>query len=528
MSAGRSATRAATGFSSASGSAKTDFLYCNELQSMSHDGHLTRLDTAFSRDQAHKIYVQDRLIEHGAELWSWLARRRTDLRLRRRLAYGQGRRRGAAHCDRKARQHEPRCGERLCLATPRRPPLPPRRVLNAPRGEGPHLALPLHEAAMETDSADLVRMTLLAGRRFGAAGGVADPRAPARRGRAVPLPFRHDQVHRLPVVRGSVQRAERQPRRHQVATCRRVGRRRLPRHAAHLSLHGLQSLPGCRLPEGLPRGRVHEGPGHRDRAAFGGRLHWLPVLRLELPVQCAAVQPGARGGREVRHVPRPSGRRPRARLRQRMPGRRDRDRDRQQERVARGLRAGRVARHAAGRSDRFDHAYHAAGRLKLMAGARGQRRNPHGARASFAHHYDHHHAGDVRHDGGAGARQSAGYCEPDDAAGFDGDCAQRVGLSPGPPGVCVARGKDVASLLVEPRSRLLRTVFWVDRPVRPYGLGRPVPCRVRRRASAAARACGNRLWPLRHSRERVYLPCPRASRVEHAAHIRSTSCFPPG
>jgi sulfite reductase (NADPH) flavoprotein alpha-component len=36
------------------------------------DGHLTRLSTAFSRDQAEKIYVQDRMIDYGAELWSWL------------------------------------------------------------------------------------------------------------------------------------------------------------------------------------------------------------------------------------------------------------------------------------------------------------------------------------------------------------------------------------------------------------------------------------------------------------------------
>ena len=39
---------------------------------MNETGHLTRLDTAFSRDQAHKIYVQDRMVEHGAELWRWL------------------------------------------------------------------------------------------------------------------------------------------------------------------------------------------------------------------------------------------------------------------------------------------------------------------------------------------------------------------------------------------------------------------------------------------------------------------------
>ena len=53
-------------------SAQTDFLYCHELQTMTASGHLTRLDTAFSRDQAHKIYVQDRMREHGAELWRWL------------------------------------------------------------------------------------------------------------------------------------------------------------------------------------------------------------------------------------------------------------------------------------------------------------------------------------------------------------------------------------------------------------------------------------------------------------------------
>ena len=35
-------------------------------------GTLTRLDTAFSRDQAQKIYVQDRMQENGAELWKWL------------------------------------------------------------------------------------------------------------------------------------------------------------------------------------------------------------------------------------------------------------------------------------------------------------------------------------------------------------------------------------------------------------------------------------------------------------------------
>ncbi len=53
--------------------ADQDFLYRDELAEMQLGGTLTRLDTAFSRDQAAKVYVQDRMAEHGAELWNWLA-----------------------------------------------------------------------------------------------------------------------------------------------------------------------------------------------------------------------------------------------------------------------------------------------------------------------------------------------------------------------------------------------------------------------------------------------------------------------
>jgi len=53
-------------------SASADFLYREELESMLANGHLTRLDTAFSRDQERKIYVQDRMVEQGAQLWSWM------------------------------------------------------------------------------------------------------------------------------------------------------------------------------------------------------------------------------------------------------------------------------------------------------------------------------------------------------------------------------------------------------------------------------------------------------------------------
>ncbi|MBT9330093.1 sulfite reductase subunit alpha [Paracidobacterium acidisoli] len=53
-------------------SASTDFLYREELEGMQADGHLSRLDTAFSRDQEQKIYVQDLMMQNGQQLWGWL------------------------------------------------------------------------------------------------------------------------------------------------------------------------------------------------------------------------------------------------------------------------------------------------------------------------------------------------------------------------------------------------------------------------------------------------------------------------
>ncbi|WP_169797069.1 diflavin oxidoreductase, partial [Streptacidiphilus griseoplanus] len=50
----------------------TDFYYREELSALRSEGTLTRLDTAFSRDQRAKVYVQDRMREHGPALWSWL------------------------------------------------------------------------------------------------------------------------------------------------------------------------------------------------------------------------------------------------------------------------------------------------------------------------------------------------------------------------------------------------------------------------------------------------------------------------
>ena len=50
----------------------TDFLYGAELMDYQKKGKLHRLDLAFSRDQEHKIYVQQRMLENAKELWSWL------------------------------------------------------------------------------------------------------------------------------------------------------------------------------------------------------------------------------------------------------------------------------------------------------------------------------------------------------------------------------------------------------------------------------------------------------------------------
>jgi sulfite reductase (NADPH) flavoprotein alpha-component len=52
--------------------AATDFLYREQLEGWQKDGFLSRLDVAFSRDQAEKVYVQNRMIEHAGELWAWL------------------------------------------------------------------------------------------------------------------------------------------------------------------------------------------------------------------------------------------------------------------------------------------------------------------------------------------------------------------------------------------------------------------------------------------------------------------------
>ncbi len=50
---------------------KSDFLYEDEMDAYVADGTLTRADLAWSRDQKEKIYVQNLMLNEGAELWKW-------------------------------------------------------------------------------------------------------------------------------------------------------------------------------------------------------------------------------------------------------------------------------------------------------------------------------------------------------------------------------------------------------------------------------------------------------------------------
>ena len=51
---------------------KCDYAYEEDFDRFRRDGILTRLDCAWSRDQAHKIYVQHRILENAPEIWKWI------------------------------------------------------------------------------------------------------------------------------------------------------------------------------------------------------------------------------------------------------------------------------------------------------------------------------------------------------------------------------------------------------------------------------------------------------------------------
>jgi sulfite reductase (NADPH) flavoprotein alpha-component len=50
----------------------TDFLYQTELQNWKENGTLSRINLAFSRDQKEKVYVQHKMLQHGADFYDWI------------------------------------------------------------------------------------------------------------------------------------------------------------------------------------------------------------------------------------------------------------------------------------------------------------------------------------------------------------------------------------------------------------------------------------------------------------------------
>jgi sulfite reductase (NADPH) flavoprotein alpha-component len=51
---------------------RENYYYRDELEGFAADGLLTRLDLAFSRDQAKRVYVQHKMRDNGEVLWRWL------------------------------------------------------------------------------------------------------------------------------------------------------------------------------------------------------------------------------------------------------------------------------------------------------------------------------------------------------------------------------------------------------------------------------------------------------------------------
>ena len=61
-----------TGFSLATSISLLIFLYQSELLSFFDTGSLTKINTAFSRDQKEKLYVQHRMVQQSKELFAWI------------------------------------------------------------------------------------------------------------------------------------------------------------------------------------------------------------------------------------------------------------------------------------------------------------------------------------------------------------------------------------------------------------------------------------------------------------------------
>jgi len=82
-------------------STKIDFAYGEEFEGFKKEGLLTRLDGAWSRDQAEKIYVQHVMKDNAAEIGNGSTARAPTFRVRRREA--NGRRMSMRRCEKSCR-----------------------------------------------------------------------------------------------------------------------------------------------------------------------------------------------------------------------------------------------------------------------------------------------------------------------------------------------------------------------------------------------------------------------------------------
>ena len=109
-----------------------NFYYCDDLEDMVRDGFLNRLDLAFSRDQDDRVYVQHKMLDHGADVWRWLddgAHLYVCGAAAHQAHAPQGRRRRTDDEHPPARRHVGGRRPRLQTRTRRRQTLCPRRLL---------------------------------------------------------------------------------------------------------------------------------------------------------------------------------------------------------------------------------------------------------------------------------------------------------------------------------------------------------------------------------------------------------------
>ena len=273
------------------------------------------------------------------------------------------------------------------------------------------------------------------------------------------------QVHRLQVLRGRVQRAERQPRVDQLAARQRDRRRLVPatpraptcRWAATTAW----SPPASRAVRWTPTPRTRRPA---SSATAPTRASAARYLHLELLLRRAAIQRRARRGGQVRHVPRPPVDRRRAGVRERVPGRRDHDRDRERGGVARVHRVAARARTAP--SEDYSLSTTRVSGADLPPNAAPARHHPRQARAPALAA-----GGDDGADAVVGGRlrhhlaaAAAGCGRPagrgrDRIAARRRTGARRVHAAPGPSGARLSRHPDVAPVVAEPRGAAVRRLL---------------------------------------------------------------------